>query len=112
MMTACGVVLGVVSHGMVNIMRRKPVSFEPWWHLISAVVGGVALNRLAHVYDDTTDFTSKQIGSYSRLPAWVHPQLTKDELDSELRPERVEQYRKTWEALASAEEAEYIKQRA
>jgi hypothetical protein len=71
-------------------------------------IGAYGGSRLAALYDDTTDTINKQYASAASLPMWMYSQLSPEELDSELRAQRLAEYTRKYEALAAAEEKEYL----
>ncbi len=79
-MTALGIGLGLLSHGMVNTLRRRPVSFQPWYFVIKAAIGGTVLNYAGHVYDDVEYYTAKDERIHSRLPSWMTDALTPEQI--------------------------------
>lgn len=79
-MTALGVGLGLLSHGIFNTLRRRPVSFQPWYFVINGLVAGATLNHAAHVYDDVTETLRDRFKGFARLPTWVHDRLSPEEL--------------------------------
>ncbi len=73
-------VLGMVSHGLYNSLRRRPALYQPWWHAILGVVGWSVGGYLGKLYDDTSDELNRQYRTVGRLPSWMHSRLSEDEL--------------------------------
>jgi hypothetical protein len=72
--------LGATAMGIYNQLRRRPLMYQPWWHVISAVTGWSIGNWLGRLYDDTSDELNRQWAGVGRLPSWMHGKLSEDEL--------------------------------
>jgi hypothetical protein len=83
-MTMLGAGLGCLAHGMFNSARKRPVSYQPWYFVINAVAGGALLYYTARMYDDITETMDKHYSGFSRLPSWLHDQLTPEQLGKSL----------------------------
>jgi hypothetical protein len=79
-----GAGLGCLAHGMFNSARKRPVSYQPWYFVINAVAGGALLYYTARMYDDITETMDKHYSGFSRLPSWLHDQLTPEQLGKSL----------------------------
>jgi hypothetical protein len=53
--------------------------------VINAAVGAGVMHWVAVKYDGTAAFMATQMGSYAKLPTWIHDQLTPDELGAYAR---------------------------
>ena len=77
-------------------------------HLLLGVSGGAIGYYTGTLYDDVDKTMSKQYSSVAKLPYWARDQLSQEELDKELRQERVAEMNSKLKQLAKIEETLYL----
>lgn len=99
--------LGVASMAVTNKLRKRPLMFQPWLHLTAAVVGAYAGSKLGTLYDDIAVIAEKQVESKRILPSWAYGSLSAEELEQQLKRQRLEDLHQKYSTLAQIEEKEY-----
>lgn len=77
---------------------------------------GIGFAYFGHVlgefYDDTNKVLAKQQSGYASLPTWAYSQLSPEELDAELKEQKIHTLHQKYIQLASIEEKEYLAEKA
>jgi hypothetical protein len=73
----------------------------------AGLIGLYMGSHVGAVFDDTESVVHRQLASYVVLPAWVHSQLSPEDLAAELKRKQLEELRGKFAALSALEEAEY-----
>lgn len=99
--------IGVAAMGVTNKLRKRPLLFQPWLHVTAAIVGSYAGSKLGTLYEDVAVIAEKQIDSRRILPSWAYGRLSADELEQQLKRQRLEELHQKYSALSHVEEKEF-----
>ena len=92
---------------LTNLIKPSNTRTEPWLHVIAAGSGAYLGSRLNRVYEDTTDAVNREFSALASLPSWAYSKLSPENLESELKGQRLAETAQKFEALAVIEEKEY-----
>lgn len=79
---------------------------EPWLHMGLALAGAYLGSRLGALYEDVGATKDRQAAAFTALPSWAYAQLSPQQLDAELRDQRLAALRVKFAELAAEEEAQ------